>query len=101
MIAGGVRVNRDCPPFFLYGGLYAEPKGLNVVGLRRAGFTAEQISSLKKAYRLLYRSGLKLEEALARIEAEVATEEARHLVAFIRRSERGIARPRARRDDAE
>jgi len=101
MIAGGVRVNRDCPPFFLYGGLYAEPKGLNVVGLRRAGFTAEQISSLKKAYRLLYRFGLKLEQALARIEAEVATEEARHLIAFIRRSERGITRPRPRPESAE
>lgn len=100
MIAGGVRVNRDCPPFFLYGGLYAEPKGLNIVGLKRAGFSAEQIAALKKAFRLLYRSGLKLEEALARIEQEIATAEARHLIAFIRRSQRGIARPRERREAA-
>ncbi len=94
MIAGGVRVNRDCPPFFLYGGLYAEPKGLNLVGLKRAGFSARQISELKRAYRLLYRSGLPLSRALEDIQAEIPTEEARHLVAFIRRSERGICRPR-------
>jgi len=98
MIAGGVRVNRDCPPFFLYGGLYAEPKGLNLVGLRRAGFSGEEVSALKEAFRLLYRSGLKLEEALARIEAEVGGEHARHLAAFIRRCERGIARPHGLRE---
>lgn len=95
MIAGGVRVNQDCPPFFLYGGLYAEPKGLNLVGLERAGFTAQDVTALKKAYRLLYRSRLPLAEALARIEAEVPGEHARHLAAFIRRSRRGISRPRA------
>lgn len=98
MIAGGVRVNRDCPPFFLYGGLYAEPKGLNLVGLKRAGFSAADVSALKKAFRLLYRAGLKLDEALARIEVEIPGEHARHLAAFIRRSERGIARPRGDRD---
>ena len=50
------------------------------------------IAALKKAYRILYRSGLKLADALARIEAEIATPEARHLVEFVRRSERGICR---------
>lgn len=93
MIAGGVRVNQDCPPFFLYGGLYAEPKGLNLVGLRRAGFAVDEINVLKKAYRLLYRAGLSLAEALERIEAELPGEHARHLVSFIRRCKRGICRP--------
>lgn len=101
MIAGGVRVNRDCPPFFLYAGLYAEPKGLNIVGLKRAGFKGEEIAALKKAYRLLYRAGLKLEEALARMEREIGGEHVRHLIAFIRRSERGIARPRARAEPGD
>ncbi len=100
MIAGGVRVNQDCPPFFLYGGLYAEPKGLNLVGLKRAGFTSQQIAALKKAYRLLYRSGLPLTEALNGIESEVGGEHARHLAAFIRRSERGICRPGVQRQEA-
>jgi UDP-N-acetylglucosamine acyltransferase len=92
MIAGGTRVNKDAPPFFLYGGLYVEPKGLNCVGLRRAGFETGQVGALKKAYRLLYRCGLKLETALDRIEAEIATAEAIELVRFIRESRRGICR---------
>jgi UDP-N-acetylglucosamine acyltransferase len=50
------------------------------------------VQALKTAYKLLYRSGLKLEDALARIEAEVPTEHTRHLVAFIGSSKRGICR---------
>ncbi len=92
MIGGNTRVNSDVPPFFLYSGFNVEAKGLNLVGLRRAGYKASDVSTLKKAYQILYRSGLKLEEALARIESEVPTPETRHLVAFIRASERGICR---------
>jgi len=92
MIGGNTRVNSDVPPFFLYSGFNVEAKGLNLVGLKRAGFKAPQIAALKAAYRLLYRSGLKLEEALRRIEAEAATPETSHLVEFIRRSKRGICR---------
>ena len=94
MIAGMTRVNLDAPPFFLYSGLYAEPKGLNLVGLKRAGFTSEQISMLKKAYRALFREGRKLEDALEKIEREIADFNTLHLVNFIRRSERGICRER-------
>jgi UDP-N-acetylglucosamine acyltransferase len=93
MIGGNVRVNRDVPPYFLYAAFNVAPVGLNMVGLRRAGFTAEQVRELKRAYKLLYRSGLKLEEALRRIEAECPGEHARHLVAFVRSSKRGICRP--------
>ena len=92
MIAGGTRVNKDAPPFFLYAGLYIEPKGLNSVGLRRAGFEAAQVAPLKQAYRILYRSGLKLEDALSRIEQELPTPETLELVQFIRSSKRGICR---------
>jgi len=92
MIGGITRVNLDAPPFFLYGGLDIRPRGLNMVGLKRAGFTAEAIVRLKQAYRTLYRAGLKLEEALRRIETEVADENTLHLVSFIRASKRGIAR---------
>jgi UDP-N-acetylglucosamine acyltransferase len=69
-----------------------EAKGLNIVGLKRAGFTLQQVSLLKKAYHVLYRSGLLLEDALAKIENELADENTLHLVAFIRRSKRGICR---------
>ena len=92
MIGGNTRVNSDVPPFFLYSGFNVEPKGVNVVGLKRAGFSAKQIAALKIGYRLLYRSGLKLENALQRIEAEVGGAEAAHLVKFIRGSKRGICR---------
>jgi UDP-N-acetylglucosamine acyltransferase len=89
MIGGGIRVNQDVPPYFLYVG---EPKGLNLVGLRRAGFSAEEIRALKAAYRLLNKSGLKLEDALQRIDAELPSEPTRHLTCFIRSSKRGICR---------
>jgi UDP-N-acetylglucosamine acyltransferase len=92
MIAGNTRVNSDAPPFFMYADFDIAAKGLNIVGLRRAGFTHSEVVALKAAYKLLYRSGLKLEEALTRIEAEIPTEHAQHLVRFIRASQRGICR---------
>jgi len=92
MIGGNTRVNRDVPPFFLYSGFNVEAKGLNLVGLKRAGFRASDLATLKKAYQVLYRSGLKLQEALARIESELPSTETQHLVRFIRSSERGICR---------
>jgi UDP-N-acetylglucosamine acyltransferase len=92
MIAGNTRVNSDVPPFFMYADYNVAAKGLNLVGLKRAGFAAAEIHALKTAYKILYRSGLKLEEALRRIEAEIPTEHAAHLVRFIRSSERGICR---------
>ncbi len=95
MIGGNTRVNLDVPPFFLYSGFNVEPNGLNLVGLKRAGFTLAQVGQLKKAYRVLYRSGLKLEEALGRIECEIPDENTLHLVRFIRGSQRGICREKS------
>jgi UDP-N-acetylglucosamine acyltransferase len=89
MVAGNTRVNLDLPPFFMYAGYDARPVGLNVVGLKRAGL---QTSTLKKAYRILYREGLKREEALKKIETELPDENTRHLIRFIKTSKRGIAR---------
>ena len=101
MVGGSVRVNKDLPPFFLYSGLYAEPVGLNKVGLRRAGFTREQISRLKQAYRVLYQSNLKLADALQQMETAIGGDEVMHLAQFIRRCERGICRPAATNRGAE
>jgi UDP-N-acetylglucosamine acyltransferase len=92
MIGGNTRVNLDVPPFFLYSGFNVEARGLNVIGLKRAGFTFAQVARLKKAYQVLYRSGLLLTAALTKIEQELADENTLHLVSFIRRSERGICR---------
>jgi UDP-N-acetylglucosamine acyltransferase len=92
MVGGNTRVNSDLPPFFLYSEFHVAPKGLNFVGLRRAGFSASEIAPIKRAYRLLYRSGLKLQDALSRIETELTGEHVQHLIRFIRGSKRGIAR---------
>lgn len=92
MIGGNTRVNSDAPPYFTFSDFNIAAKGLNLVGLRRAGFSHEEISRLKTAYKLLYRSGLKLEEALTRIEIEAPSEHTRYLVEFIRSSKRGICR---------
>ncbi|HWR53415.1 MAG TPA: acyl-ACP--UDP-N-acetylglucosamine O-acyltransferase [Bryobacteraceae bacterium] len=93
MVGGNTRVNTDLPPFFMYVGFNAEPVGLNIVGLKRAGFSIADVRALKQTYRLLYLSGLKLATALERIETEVGTEHAKHVAAFCRRSDRGICRP--------
>lgn len=95
MIGGNTRVNRDVPPFVLGSSFDVEAKGLNLVGLRRAGFTREQIRPLKAAYKLLYRSRLKLEDALTRMD-EIRAPEVQYLTSFIRRSERGVCRERGR-----
>jgi UDP-N-acetylglucosamine acyltransferase len=92
MIGGNTRVNKDAAPYFLYSEFNITPCGLNLVGLRRAGFSAADIAALKNAYRLLFRENLPLDEALRRIGEEKPTEHTRHLVEFIRSSKRGVAR---------
>ena len=93
MIGGNTRVNADAPPYFLYSGFDIAPIGLNTVGLQRAGISDTDISDLKRAYRLLYKSGLKLTQALDRIGAECSSYLSRNLIDFVRKSERGICRP--------
>lgn len=99
MVSGNVRVNRDLPPYFLYSGRYVEAVGLNLVGLKRSGFGRAQIAGIKRAFQLLYRSGLKMAEALQKIEDEVGTEEALAVVEFARRSKRGICHRTSRNDE--
>jgi UDP-N-acetylglucosamine acyltransferase len=101
MVGGNTRVNSDLPPYFLYSGFNVVAKGLNLVGLKRAGFSLGEIRRLKSAYRLLYRSGLSLEHALQRIEEEIPSPHTRHLIEFIGRSKRGIAREGKSRIEAE
>lgn len=92
MIGGNTRVNKDVPPYFLYSDFNIAPRGVNLVGLRRAGFSREQIAELKQVYRWLFRSAYSLEDALALIESECDSEPARKLVEFVRASKRGICR---------
>jgi UDP-N-acetylglucosamine acyltransferase len=94
MVGGGSMVTQDIPPFILAEGNRAKPYGLNTVGLKRRGFTSEQISILKRAYRYVYSEGLSLKESLIRIEEELVPQmpELRFFVEFIRGSKRGIIR---------
>ncbi len=85
--------NRDVPAYTMISGQPAEPRGINSEGLKRRGFTTEQISTIKHAYRLLYRRGLKLNDAIAEIEALGQDRpELRILLDSLRQSDRGIVR---------
>jgi UDP-N-acetylglucosamine acyltransferase len=101
MIAGNTGVSSDVPPFITCAGYRGDAKGLNLVGMKRAGFDAARIAAVKKAYAILYRSGLLLEAALARMEAGIDDPEARRIAAFVRGSKRGICRQRLRRPAQE
>jgi UDP-N-acetylglucosamine acyltransferase len=93
MLSGGAMVGQDVLPYSIASGNRATSAGLNTVGLKRRGFSAELIAGIKKAYRLVIRSGLRLEEALARIRAEVPPyPEVVRMVAFAEKSERGLCR---------
>ncbi len=98
MVGGNTRVNSDLPPYFLYSDFNVASKGINAVGLKRAGFSSQEIQVIKTAYHILFRSGLKQEDALERIEAECPSEHTTHLVQFIRESKRGICREARRRN---
>lgn len=92
MISGLTGVPNDIPPFVTASGNRAQLFGLNVIGLERRGFTKEDIATLKKAYRYLFRSALSLEAALEKIEEQLEGEHVRRLVDFVRSSKRGICR---------
>ena len=92
-IGGGYRVPKDVPPYILAMGEPLRYGGLNVVGLKRRGFQSETMQFIKKAYRILFRSNITVSAALDRIEAELPQiPEIKHIVEFVRQSERGIIR---------
>lgn len=93
MLSGGAMVGQDVLPFTVASGNRATSAGLNTVGLKRRGFSAELIANIKKAYRIIIRSGLRLEDALQSIRREVPlSPEIEHLVLFAEQSERGLCR---------
>jgi UDP-N-acetylglucosamine acyltransferase len=92
-IAHNAAVTRDVPPYIMAVGRPAVPHSVNAVGLQRRGFTAEQILNIRRAYRVLYRSGLKLKAALEELEKAAATQpEIAPFLEFIKRSSRSIVR---------
>lgn len=92
-VGGLSGVSMDLPPYCLCEGNRAKTHGLNLVGLKRAGFNNENLEALKQAYRIVFRTRTPIKKALEQVEAEVADlPEVRHFVEFIRASERGVAR---------
>ncbi|CAM4420863.1 acyl-ACP--UDP-N-acetylglucosamine O-acyltransferase [Corallococcus exiguus] len=92
-ISGGSMVTMDVPPYCTVQGDRATLVGLNTVGLERGGFTEEQIGRVKEAYRILFRSKLGLQDALAQLRGELSSHpEVEHLVRFVETSKRGVTR---------
>lgn len=92
-VGGKSAVVKDVPPFVIAAGDRAKLHGLNRVGLKRHGFSADAIAMLKKTYRLIFRIGLTLNEAIERVRAEVGhAPEVDYLLDFIKASERGMTR---------
>ncbi|MGB6489254.1 MAG: acyl-ACP--UDP-N-acetylglucosamine O-acyltransferase [Steroidobacteraceae bacterium] len=92
-LAGGAIVTRDVPPYVMVAGNPSAPHMVNSEGLKRRGFTEDQVRSVREAYRLVYRSDLKLSEALERLEPSAGERpELRLFVDFIRGSTRSIIR---------
>lgn len=98
MVGGKSKIVQDVLPFFTTDGNPARVRGLNSVGLRRAGFTPEERGALKEAYRALFRRNLPLQEALLEMES-MGHEHVRHLVDFIRGSQRGFTRASRKGDE--
>jgi UDP-N-acetylglucosamine acyltransferase len=91
MVGGGSKINKDVPPYVLCGREPLSFAGINIVGLRRRGFTSDQIYNIKNMYEVIYGSGLNTTDALAKIEAEFPHSVERDtIVTFIRNSKRGI-----------
>jgi UDP-N-acetylglucosamine acyltransferase len=93
MVGGKSKIVQDVLPFFMTDGNPPRVRGLNTVGLRRAGFSTAERRALKDAYRILFRSQLALEDALSEL-ARLDDENVLHLVNFIRGSRRGFSRAR-------
>ena len=93
MIQGGSKIAKDIPPFVMVGREPISYVGLNIVGLRRRGFTSERINGIQEIYRTLYLSGYNISQAVERIEQDLPASEDRDLILdFVRSSSRGIVR---------
>lgn len=93
MTGFGTKLAQDLPPYVMASGYPAAPHGINSEGLKRRGFSAEGIAALRRAYKTIYKAGLKLDEACASLAIDAATvPELRPLVEFLSHSGRGIVR---------
>jgi len=93
LVAAGAMVSMDVAPYCIAAGDRASMRGLNLVGLKRRGFSTKLIKDLKAAYHIVYQENLLLEEALVKVEDRVSpSTELAHFLSFLRNSSRGITR---------
>ncbi|MBR3456353.1 MAG: acyl-ACP--UDP-N-acetylglucosamine O-acyltransferase [Bacteroidaceae bacterium] len=93
MVQGGSRTSKDIPPFVIGGKEPIAYEGLNIIGLRRRGFSPELIDNIHNAYRLVYQSSLTVNEAMERIKNDVPmSKEIQYIIDFVSNSKRGIIR---------
>ncbi len=93
MVQGGARLGKDIPPYVTVGREPLSYAGINIVGLRRRGFTSEQIGNISEMYRIIYQSGFNNSAAIRRIELDFSeSEEKENIVNFVKNSQRGIIR---------
>jgi UDP-N-acetylglucosamine acyltransferase len=93
MIGGGSLVTKDVPPYIIAARYPVDFEGVNLVGLRRRGFSNQQITQIQEVYRLVYQSGLNTTQALEEIETTLETSEERDLILnFIKSATRGIVK---------
>jgi UDP-N-acetylglucosamine acyltransferase len=101
MISGGGMANQDIIPYVTAQGDRARPVALNLVGMRRNGYTREQIKAVKHVFKTLFFRGLLLKDAVAQLRGENLPQEAALILDFVEASKRGIARPRRTARDLE
>lgn len=100
MVGGGSMINKDMPDYCLCQGYPAKLRGLNLLGLRRAGLPREAVAAIKEAYKLLFTSGLRAEEAVARLKA-LNRPELAGMIAIVEGSKRGVMRPASGTEEEE
>jgi UDP-N-acetylglucosamine acyltransferase len=99
MVGGFTGVAQDIAPYMMASGSRAKLFGLNIVGLKRHGFSDTTLSELKKAYKILFRDKMTLKEAIRKVQEELPyTDEIRHLIEFILKNKRGICREQRESD---
>jgi len=98
MIGGGVRLNKDFPPY-MSTGTDNIVESYNIIGLRRAGADAKVREAIKQAHRILYREGLSTGSALEKLERSLSGNEIQHLIGFIKSSKRGACTAHSNRNN--
>ena len=92
MAGGGSIITKDVPAYVIVNGNPAQTHGLNLVGLKRRGFERDALRALGDAYRIVYRQGLTMEQAIERLENDFAVHEGETFLASLKTSQRGITR---------